>query len=144
MNLAKPNFPNWNPVARPTHLSLKTQQIPPQVVNIIIHIHNFNTYSFSSLRALLKNHFLSAAFSNSSTMVESIAAFLCVPLVFDKKYLLHNALHFHPCCCKGYKLLLSLCCVEFHNNNKIFFKKNKHITSHKKGVPIESIYYKKL
>ena len=20
----------------------------------------------------------------------------------------------HPCCCKGYKLLLSLCCVEFH------------------------------
>ena len=26
----------------------------------------------------------------------------------------HNALQFHPCCCKGYKLLLSLCCVEFH------------------------------
>ena len=26
----------------------------------------------------------------------------------------HNAPHFHPCCCKGYKLLLSLCCVEFH------------------------------
>ena len=24
-----------------------------------------------------------------------------------------NALQFHPCCCKGYKLL-SLCCVEFH------------------------------
>ena len=23
-------------------------------------------------------------------------------------------LHFHPCCCKGYKLLLSLCCIEFH------------------------------
>ena len=21
----------------------------------------------------------------------------------------HNALQFHPCCCKGYKLLLSLC-----------------------------------
>ena len=27
---------------------------------------------------------------------------------------LHNALQFHPCCCKGYKLLLSLCCIEFH------------------------------
>ena len=26
----------------------------------------------------------------------------------------HNAFQFHPCCCKGYKLLLSLCCVEFH------------------------------
>ena len=26
----------------------------------------------------------------------------------------HNALQFHPCCCKGYKLLLSLCCIEFH------------------------------
>ena len=26
----------------------------------------------------------------------------------------HNALQFHPCCCKGYKLFLSLCCIEFH------------------------------
>ena len=26
----------------------------------------------------------------------------------------HNALQFHPCCRKGYKLLLSLCCIEFH------------------------------
>ena len=26
----------------------------------------------------------------------------------------HNALQFHTCCSKGYKLLLSLCCVEFH------------------------------
>ena len=26
----------------------------------------------------------------------------------------HNALYFHPCCHKGYKLLLSLRCIEFH------------------------------
>ena len=26
----------------------------------------------------------------------------------------HNAFQFHPRCCKGYKLLLSLCCIEFH------------------------------
>ena len=26
----------------------------------------------------------------------------------------HKALQFYPCCCKGYKLLLSLCCIEFH------------------------------
>ena len=26
----------------------------------------------------------------------------------------HNALQFHPCCCKGHELLLSLCCVVFH------------------------------
>ena len=26
----------------------------------------------------------------------------------------HNALQFHPCCCNGYKLLLSLCYLEFH------------------------------
>ena len=28
---------------------------------------------------------------------------------------LHNALQFHPCCCKGYKLLLSLCWEEIHS-----------------------------
>ena len=33
----------------------------------------------------------------------------------------HNALQFHPCCCKGYKLLLSLCCVEFHCVNIPWF-----------------------
>ena len=29
-------------------------------------------------------------------------------------FTLHNALHFHPCCHKGYQVLFSLCCVEFH------------------------------
>ena len=29
-------------------------------------------------------------------------------------FTLHNALQFHPCYCKGYELLLSLCCIEFH------------------------------
>ena len=28
--------------------------------------------------------------------------------------LFHLALKFHPCCHKGYELLLSLCCIEFH------------------------------
>ena len=26
----------------------------------------------------------------------------------------HNALQFHPCCCKGQELILSLCCVVFY------------------------------
>ena len=29
-------------------------------------------------------------------------------------YTQHNVLQFHPCCCKGYKLLLSLCCIKLH------------------------------
>ena len=37
----------------------------------------------------------------------------------------HNALQFHPCCCKGYKLLLSLCCIEFHCVNVPQFFINK-------------------
>ena len=26
----------------------------------------------------------------------------------------HNALQFHPCCCKGQELLVSFCCIVFH------------------------------
>ena len=33
----------------------------------------------------------------------------------------HNALQFHLYCCKGYKLLLSLCYIEFHCVNVPFF-----------------------
>ena len=33
----------------------------------------------------------------------------------------HNALQFHPCCCKGQELLLSFCCIVFHCVNLSYF-----------------------
>ena len=42
--------------------------------------------------------------------VRSYGICLLPPAYFTQ----HNALQFHPCCCKGYKLLLSPCCIVFH------------------------------
>ena len=39
----------------------------------------------------------------------------------------HNALQFHPCCRKGYELLLSLCHIEFHCVNGIHSFTDRHL-----------------
>lgn len=84
--MVKPNFPNWNPAARSTQLSLKPQQILFQVQHYHIDLW-LHSLILLTIKGLSQKFLPWSAFSNSSVKAESIVPFLSVSPVFDK-YLL--------------------------------------------------------